>query len=46
MTTPSLASLLGVPCRCEELDVLAILDDAGGEVPEPAAPPRFGEGVL
>jgi len=43
-TEPSLASLLGVSCRCEELDVLAILDE-GGEQPEYTAPPVFGAGL-
>ena len=45
-TEPSLGELLGVQCRCEELDVLAILDPEG----EPDAelehePPRFGAGL-
>ncbi len=44
-TQPSLASLLGVACRCVELDVLAILDEDGGEEPEPARPPTFGAGI-
>jgi len=43
-TEPSLTSLLGVPCRCEELDVLAILDE-DGERPEYSAPPVFGAGL-
>src|SRR5262245_14129265 len=30
-TNPSLASLLGIPCRCRELDVLGILDAEGQE---------------
>ena len=44
-TEPSLSTLLGVPCRCEELDVLAILDESGEEPHEPAAPPVFGAGL-
>jgi tRNA pseudouridine synthase 10 len=44
-TQPSLASLLGVPCRCLELDVLAILDAEGHEEPEYSAPPSFGSGL-
>lgn len=44
-TTPSLASLLGVPCRCVELDVLAILDAEGKEEPVHTAPPAFGSGL-
>lgn len=44
-TTPSLASLLGVPCKCLELDVLAILDEEGAEEPVNAAPPVFGSGL-
>jgi tRNA pseudouridine synthase 10 len=44
-TTPSLASLLGVPCRCRELDVLAILDAEGHEEPAYSAPPVFGSGI-
>ncbi len=38
-TTPSLASLLGVPCRCAELDVLEVaIDEAAllGDGPPPA----------
>lgn len=45
-TTPSLASLLGVPCRCLELDVLAILDEKGEAEPVHAAPPVFGAGLV
>jgi tRNA pseudouridine synthase 10 len=44
-TRPSLAELLGVPCRCAELDVLEILDF---DVPAPDAKPReepFGAGL-
>jgi tRNA pseudouridine synthase 10 len=44
-TEPSLASLLGVPCRCRELDVLAILDAEGHEEPVYSAPPEFGSGL-
>lgn len=44
-TTPSLASLLGVSCRCLELDVLAILDEEGAAEPEYRSAPRFGEGI-
>ena len=44
-TKPSLTSLLGVPCVCEELDVLAILDPEGIPEPEFTAPPAFGEGL-
>jgi tRNA pseudouridine synthase 10 len=44
-TEPSLASLLGVSCRCVELDVTAILDERG-EPDEPYAPRvAFGEGI-
>lgn len=44
-THPSLASLLGVPCRCLELDVLGILDAEGQEEPVHSAPPVFGSGL-
>ena len=44
-TQPSLASLLGVPCRCRELDVLAILGAEGQEEPVYTAPPVFGAGL-
>jgi tRNA pseudouridine synthase 10 len=44
-TSPSLASLLGVACRCRELDVLAILDAEGREEPVYSAPPAFGTGL-
>ncbi len=44
-THPSLASLLGVSCRCLELDVLAILDAEGHEEPVYDAPPVFGSGL-
>ncbi|MBK7874719.1 MAG: hypothetical protein IPJ77_03045 [Planctomycetes bacterium] len=41
-TRPSLAELAGVPCRCVELDVLAILDDEGAPEPERKSPLVFG----
>ena len=44
-TTPSLASLLGVPCKCLELDVLAILDEEGAAEAVHVAPPVFGSGL-
>ena len=44
-TTPSLASLLGVPCRCLELDVTAILGEEGEPERTYAAPPVFGAGL-
>jgi tRNA pseudouridine synthase 10 len=45
-TEPSLASLVGVPCRCIELDVLAILAEDGADEPAPrSSPPRFGAGL-
>jgi tRNA pseudouridine synthase 10 len=44
-TAPSLADLLGLPCRCVELDVLAILDVEGHEEPVRRAPAAFGENV-
>lgn len=44
-TSPSLADLLGLPCRCLELDVLAILDVEGHEEPVRRAPAAFGENV-
>ena len=44
-THPSLASLLGVACRCRELDVLSILDAEGNEEPVYSAPPVFGSGL-
>jgi tRNA pseudouridine synthase 10 len=44
-TSPSLADLLGVPCRCLELDVLAILDVEGHAEPVRRAPAAFGENV-
>ncbi|MBL8860443.1 MAG: hypothetical protein JNK02_00380 [Planctomycetes bacterium] len=45
-TRPSLAELLGVPCTCRELDVLAILDAAGQRPPEPSRPIAFGSNLL
>ena len=46
-TSPSLASLLEVQCRCESLDVLAILDEGGAEeLAEPRQPDTFGAGIL
>ncbi|MDP6839259.1 MAG: tRNA pseudouridine(54/55) synthase Pus10 [Planctomycetota bacterium] len=47
-TRPSLADLIGQPCKCRTLDVLAILDDAGTEpveVPTVEQPAGFGDGV-
>jgi tRNA pseudouridine synthase 10 len=44
-TQPSLASLLGLSCRCLELDVLAILDAEGQEEPVYSSPPVFGAGL-
>jgi tRNA pseudouridine synthase 10 len=44
-TEPSLSSLVGVPCRCLELDVLEILDEVGREEPVRQAPRSFGAGV-
>lgn len=47
-TTPSLTSLLGVPCRCVHLDVLGILDEEGSEIERramPAPTPAFGAGL-
>ena len=45
-TQPSLAALMGTPCRCVELDVLAILDAEGEPEPEPRLrPPGFGAGL-
>jgi tRNA pseudouridine synthase 10 len=41
-TRPSLSELVGAPCECVELDVLAILGEEGGEqaTPAPVRPPR------
>jgi len=44
-TKPSLAELLGLPCRCLELDVLAILDVEGKAEPPRPARVAFGENV-
>ena len=44
-TEPSLSTLLGVPCRCKLLDVLAILDEEGEAQEEYTAPPVFGAGL-
>lgn len=47
-TTPSLAGLLGVPTRCSELDVLAILDEEGDQEVVPSTRqgrPAFGAGL-
>jgi len=44
-TQPSLASLLGVGCRCRELDVLGILDAEGEQEPVYEAPRSFGDGL-
>lgn len=41
-TRPSLSEILGVPCVCRELDVLAILDVAGAPAPIPVKPLAFG----
>jgi tRNA pseudouridine synthase 10 len=41
-TRPSLSELLGVPCTCRELDVLAILEAGGERPPEPPARVAFG----
>lgn len=46
LTKPSVGELVGTPCRCVELDVLAILDEAGtGAAPVPTPPPAFGAGL-
>ncbi len=51
-TRPSLGELLGVRCRCLELDVTSILDEQGGELAQAgserattAAAPGFGAGL-
>ncbi len=44
-TVPSLSSLLGVPCRCLELDVTAILGEEGEAEETYVAPPVFGAGL-
>jgi tRNA pseudouridine synthase 10 len=42
MTRPSVAELLGAPCECVELDVLAILGAEGEAVETPRPAPSFG----
>jgi len=44
-TNPSLAGMLGTPCKCIELDVLAILDAEGDPEPEYSGPTVFGAGL-
>ena len=44
-TEPSVAGLLGVPCRCVTLDVTAILDEEGEAEPQFQPPPAFGAGL-
>ena len=44
-TDPSLASLVAAPCRCVELDVLAILDSEGETEERASEPVRFGAGL-
>ncbi len=45
-TEPSLAELVGTPCKCLALDVLGILDETGASEPAyQAGPPPFGSGV-
>ena len=44
-TTPSLSGLLGLPCRCLDLDVVAILDEAGRAEEVRPAPAAFGQDV-
>jgi tRNA pseudouridine synthase 10 len=44
-TTPSLASLVGVGCRCLQLDVLEILGEEGEAPAASTAPPAFGVGL-
>jgi tRNA U54 and U55 pseudouridine synthase Pus10 len=44
-TQPSLASLVAAPCRCLELDVLAILDEEGRPEEARPRPSRFGAGL-
>ena len=46
MTQPSLAELLGSPCRCVELDVTAILGVDGDAEPVRAKPAGFGTGLV
>ena len=42
MTRPSIAELVGAPCECAELDVLAILGSEGEDRPAPRPAPAFG----
>lgn len=44
-TRPSLSELLGRPCTCVELDVLAILDLEGQVEPVPPKPAAFGQNI-
>jgi len=44
-TRPSLSELVGIPCRCVELDVTAILDVEGQEEEKRPVMPTFGSGV-
>jgi len=46
LTRPSIGDILGVPCRCVELDVLGLLDVEGrADAPVPTPPPSFGAGI-
>lgn len=45
MTEPSISGLIGLPCRCLELDVLEILDAEGEAIPVRPTPTVFGEGL-
>jgi len=42
MTKPSVAELVGAPCECVELDVLAILGEGGEQQSAPRPRPGFG----
>jgi tRNA pseudouridine synthase 10 len=44
-TTPSLSELVGLPCQCVELDVLAILDVEGRAEEVRRAPLAFGQNL-
>lgn len=44
-TTPSLSELVGLPCQCVELDVLAILDVEGRPEEVRRAPLAFGQNL-
>lgn len=44
-TEPSLSGILGVPCECLELDVLAILDEEGRPLTQRERPAAFGAQV-